>query len=235
MRKTEIMSILRASIGLFFCGVGVYATIQSGIGLSPWDVFHFGLVNTFGFKYGTISILTATVVVCINFFLKEQIGPGMILDALIVGKTVDLLNYFSPIPHINNLWYGIILMLFGMIIMGFSQYLYMSAALGCGPRDGLLVALARRVPKVPIGVVGIFLYSSVTLVGWMLGGKFGVGTIMFALMAGPIMQIDFRIVNFHAIKIRHHNIKESFTYIFGKQKSVDMDVDKSGDMDDKDV
>ena len=110
----------------------VYTTIQAGIGVSAWDVFHFGLAKTFGAKYGTISISVALVIVVINFMLKEQIGLGMILDALIVGKTVDFLNYVNPIPRQENLMFGVILMLAGIFIIGFSQYIYMSAALGCG-------------------------------------------------------------------------------------------------------
>ena len=81
--------------------------------------FHFGLAKTFGAKYGTISISVALVIVVINFMLKEQIGLGMILDALIVGKTVDFLNYVNPIPRQENLMFGVILMLAGIFILGF--------------------------------------------------------------------------------------------------------------------
>lgn len=208
-KKSLMIKVLRATLGLILCGVGVYTTIQAGIGVSAWDVFHFGLAKTFGAKYGTISISVALVIVVINFMLKEQIGLGMILDALIVGKTVDFLNYVNPIPRQENLMFGVILMLAGIFIIGFSQYIYMSAALGCGPRDGLLVGLARRMPNIPIGIVATMIFASVTLVGWILGGNFGPGTLIFAFLAGPVMQLDFKFVNFDATEVRHQNLIET--------------------------
>ena len=105
--------------------------------------------------------------------------------------------------------FGVILMLAGIFIIGFSQYIYMSAALGCGPRDGLLVGLAKRMPNIPIGIVATMIFASVTLVGWILGGNFGPGTLIFAFLAGPVMQLDFKFVNFDATEVRHQNLIET--------------------------
>ena len=218
-RKTVILKSIKASLGLMLCGAGLYMTINAGIGLSSWDVLHFGLAKTFGMKYGTVSVLTAFVVVLINIVLKEQIGLGMILDALIVGKTVDFLDYMDIIQKQESLTTGVLLMLCGITVIGFSQYIYMSAALGCGPRDGLLVGIARRCSKLPIGIVATVIFTTVTFFGWLLGGNFGPGTLIFAFLAGPVMQLDFKLVGFDATSVKHQNMFETVR-TFSKKKQI---------------
>ena len=86
----------------------------------------------------------------------------------------------------------------GLVVLAYTQYGYMAAALGCGPRDTLLVGLAKRAGRIPIGAVSIALLSLATFVGWLLGGPVGVGTLLCAFCAGPIMQLAFRTVGFEA-------------------------------------
>jgi uncharacterized membrane protein YczE len=92
----------------------------------------------------------------------------------------------------------------------------MAASLGCGPRDTLLVGLAKRLRFLPIGAVSIALLSTATLIGWLLGGPVGIGTIICAFGAGPVMQLAFRTVRFDATGIRHQNLAESFRVLSGK-------------------
>ena len=94
----------------------------------------------------------------------------------------------------------------------------MIASLGCGPRDTLMVGLAKRVKRVPIGLVSVALLSTVTLTGWLLGGPVGLGTILCALGAGPIMQLAFRSVRFDATTIRHQRLRDSFKIIVSGQR-----------------
>ena len=109
------------------------------------------------------------------------------------------------------------MMLLGLVILAYTQYFYMSAALGCGPRDTLLVGLAKRFKRVPIGAVSIALLSVVTLAGWLLGGPVGVGTLIFAFCMGPIMQFAFRTVRFDATTIRHQHLLESLRVFRGRR------------------
>ncbi len=95
----------------------------------------------------------------------------------------------------------------------------MIASLGCGPRDTLLVGLAKRLKKLPIGAVSIALLSTSTLIGWLLGGPVGIGTVICALGTGPIMQLAFRTVRFDATGIVHQRLTDSFKIIFGKKKN----------------
>lgn len=216
--KEIIKNTFNAAFGLFVFAFGVYLTIQANIGVAPWEAFNLGLSETFGIKYGTASITVSLIIVVIDFFLKEKIGIGMLLDAILVGKFVDLFNLIGIVPLINNIFAGVAVMILGMFIMGFAQFLYMRAGLGCGPRDTLLVGLKRRSKKIPIGVISIFILATVTVIGKLLGGPIGIGTLMGAFLEGPIMQLDFRIVHFDPTEIKHQDILTSVRTVF-KRKS----------------
>ena len=101
------------------------------------------------------------------------------------------------------------MMVIGLFILAFTQYTYMMASLGCGPRDTLLVGLAKRAGKLPIGLVSVLLLSTATLIGWALGGPVGVGTLISAFGAGPVMQMVFHWVHFDATQVHHQNLRKS--------------------------
>ena len=109
------------------------------------------------------------------------------------------------------------MLLAGLVVIAYTQYGYMVASLGCGPRDSLLVGLAKRCSRLPIGLVGILLQGTATFVGWLLGGPVGIGTILCAFCAGPIMQLAFQSVRFDATHIRHQNLQESFRILFPRR------------------
>ncbi len=216
-RKEILKNSLSAALGLLCFAVGVYFTIQANIGVSPWDAFELGLSGTFGIMYGTASIIVSIVIIVIDIFLHEKIGIGMFLDALLVGKTVDLLNYLNLIPLQHSLVTSLLLMVAGLFLMGFSQYFYMRAGLGCGPRDTLLVGLARRITKIPIGVISIILLAVVTFLGWILGGPIGIGTLICAFCVGPTMQLSFKIVHFEPTSIEHQDVISSMKILFRRK------------------
>ena len=116
------------------------------------------------------------------------------------------------------MWIGIPVMIAGLVVIAYTQFTYMVASLGCGPRDTLLVGLAKRMKRLPIGAVSIILLSSATFIGWLLGGPVGIGTVICALGAGPIMQLAFMSVRFDAKTIKHQNLKESAKVLFGREK-----------------
>lgn len=198
-----------AAMALFANGFGVYLTIHASIGAGPWDVFNLGLSKTFGILYGTASISVSFAILMIDITLREPIGLAMFIDAIVVGKAVDFFQFMDKIP-IPTTMIGSVLMLFlGLTIMGYTQFFYMWAALGCGPRDTLLVGLKKRTKKIPIGVISIFLLSTATFIGYLLGGPVGIGTILCAVCCGPIMQFAFQSVKFDATAVKHQTLKES--------------------------
>lgn len=215
-KRTILSNAILAAVSLFINGFGVYLTIQANIGAGPWDVLNLGLSKSLGILYGTASIIVSYSILGIDIFMKEPIGIAMFIDAFVVGKAVDFFNYIDLVKSCSSIKMGIPVMLIGLVIMAYTQYTYMAAALGCGPRDTLLVGLVKRLKKIPLGVVSIVLLSLATFVGWLLGGPVGIGTLICAFCTGPIMQLAFITVHFDAAKIRHQRLSESFKTIFKK-------------------
>ncbi len=204
-----VTNMLLAAVSLFVNGFGVYLTIQANIGAGPWDVLNLGLSKTLGILYGTASIVVSYTILGIDIALREPIGIAMFIDAFVVGKAVDFFNRIGAVPKCESLVTGIPVMIIGLIIMAYTQYTYMSASLGCGPRDTLLVALAKRAGRIPIGVVSITLLSLATFIGWLLGGPVGIGTLICAFCTGPIMQMAFKSVRFDATHVHHQHLADS--------------------------
>ena len=220
-QNQSLISILKnsllAAFGLFGFGVGVYLTIQANIGVAPWDTFYLGINKVTGIQYGNISIAASIIIILIDVFvLKERIGIGTLLDAVVVGKTVDLMNWLNLVPAQQNIIVGVILMLIGLFIMGFSQYLYMQAGLSCGPRDSMLVGISKKIPKVKVGYIGTAILITVFILGWLLDGPIGVGTIIAVALQGTLMQVAFNIMKFDPKDITHQNLIQSMKVIFKK-------------------
>lgn len=201
--------MLLAAVSLFVNGFGIYLTIQANIGAAPWDVLNLGVSHTLGIYYGSASIAISLTILLIDILLREPIGLAMFIDAVVVGKSVDFFNWLGLVPKASSLLTAVPMMIAGLFIIAYTQYGYMLASLGCGPRDTLLVGLAKRMEKIPIGAVSIALLGTATLIGWLLGGQVGIGTLICAFGSGPIMQMAFQSVHFDATHIRHQRLKDS--------------------------
>ena len=215
-RGDVLKHILLAAFGLAVFGAGVYLTIQANIGVAPWDVLNQGIAKRTGMLYGNVLITIAVAVLIVDVLLKEPIGIGMLLDAVIVGKTVDLLNWLDPVPLRHSLTLGIVCLALGIIVMAAGMRVYMAAGLGCGPRDTLLVALCKRFPKLSIGALNILMWAAVCLIGWLLGGQVGIGTLISVLGMGPALQAVCRLTGFDAAKVKHQNLLESLQVLRGR-------------------
>ncbi len=198
-----------AAFGLFIFGFGVYLTIQANIGVAPWDAFNLGIAHTLGMLYGDVFVIVSGIIIIIDLLLKEHIGIGTVLDAVVVGKTVDFFNWIDLVPVQKNLWIGIVMMIAGFFIMGFAQFIYMRAGLCCGPRDALMVGIGRRLNKIPIGAVNILILIVILFFGWRLNGPIGIGTLIGTVAMGTMMQLAFNIVKFEPKDVKHQSIIES--------------------------
>ena len=207
--RAILLNMLIAAVSLFVNGFGIYLTIQANIGVAPWDVLNLGVSRTLGILYGTASIAISCTILLIDILMREPIGIAMFIDAVVVGKAVDFFNWTGLVPPCTSPLTSVPVMILGLFILAYTQYTYMIASLGCGPRDTLLVGLAKRVKRVPIGAVSIALLSTATLIGWLLGGPVGVGTLICAFGSGPIMQLAFASVRFDATSVRHQRLRDS--------------------------
>ena len=212
-----LINMLLAAASLFVNGFGVYLTIQANIGAGPWDVLNLGLSKTLGILYGSASIAVSCTILVIDILMKEPIGIAMFIDAVVVGKSVDFFNRIHALPVCRAPLTGVPMLIAGLFVLAYTQYTYMLASLGCGPRDTLLVGLAKRVKRIPIGAVSVSLLSVATLIGWLLGGPVGVGTLMCAFGAGPVMQLAFATVRFDATDVRHQRLRDSARVLLARR------------------
>lgn len=172
-------------VGLTIFGLSMAMMIRAGLGMIPWDVFHYGVATHVPLTFGTIAILTSLVVLLLWIPLREIPGLGTIANAVWVGISADLALAVLSTPE--PLLAQIVLMGGGIVLNALATALYIGAQFGPGPRDGLMTGLARRLP-VSLRVVRTGLEVLVVFVGWLLGGVVGLGTVLFALTIGPLTQ-----------------------------------------------
>ena len=216
MKKQILRQWLRIILGLFIFSFGVHITIFANIGLAPWDCLGMGVSYHTPMNYGMSMTVIAIVIVGIDLLLKERIGFGTIFDALLVGNMIQMFNDLNPLPLNEGLLKGIPIMFIGFVFMAIGQWLYMSGAQCCGPRDMLLVGLGKRLPKVPIGVVEVLLWTVVVLVSWLLGGPVGIGTLISVVGAGAVMQAVLNIVHFDPRDVQNRDVVEVVKILTGK-------------------
>lgn len=182
--------ILQLLIGLFLYGLGIALMIRGVIGAAPWDVLSQGLATHLPLTFGTVTIIVSGIVLLMWIPLRQRMGIGTILNALLIGPSADV--GFLIIPVTEVLWIRVISFAVGLTMVGAATGLYIGARFGPGPRDGLMTGL-HRVTGRPIWVVRTALEVTVVAIGWLLGGNVGIGTVAFALLVGPLCQYFMRI------------------------------------------
>jgi uncharacterized membrane protein YczE len=178
--------VFRLIVGLVLFGAGTGLMLQSGLGVAPWDVLHQGLAVRFGLTIGIWAIIVSFIVLLFWIPLKERYGIGTILNALIIGMMIDVTA--AVVPAAENTVVAMLMLGTGILSIGFASGLYIGASLGPGPRDGLMTGISRRGPS--IRLVRSIIEIVVLTTGWLLGGTFGIGTIAFALLIGPLVQFN---------------------------------------------
>jgi uncharacterized membrane protein YczE len=177
--------LARCVFGLVLFGVGIALIIAADLGAAPWDVFHTGVTDRTGIPVGTVIILTGVALLLLWIPLRERIGIGTVLNALLIGVIVDLA--LPLMPETDRLLPRLTMMFGGVVTIALGSGFYIGAGLGPGPRDGLMTGLAKR--GISIGVARTGLEVAVLLTGVALGGAIGLGTAVFALGIGPLVEI----------------------------------------------
>ncbi|MGL4522157.1 MAG: YczE/YyaS/YitT family protein [Bacilli bacterium] len=195
-------NIVQLISGLMLFSLGIVMTIQGNIGFSPWDVFHDGLSHVLPISIGGAAIGSGLIIVCLNVLLGERIGVGTICNVVFIGLFMDLILYVNIIPSANNIVTGVIQCTVGMVIIGIGSVLYLGVGWGAGPRDGLMIAIAKR-SKLSVGVVRSGIEVSVLCIGFLLGGNAGLGTLFMSLVIGSIIATVFRVMGFSVQRIEH--------------------------------
>ncbi|WIM98164.1 hypothetical protein ACTOB_001747 [Actinoplanes oblitus] len=174
-------------LGLILYGASMALMIESGLGLTPWDVFHQGLAEVTGVSFGWIVLLVGIPVLLLWIPLRQRPGVGTIANVLVIGFTADAV--LALLPAGTSLPYRIGDLIAGILLNGFATGLYIGSRMGAGPRDGLMTGLARRFPKVSLRVIRTGIELLVLIAGFLLGGTVGLGTIAYALAIGPLAHL----------------------------------------------
>lgn len=180
---TMTRRIVQLFVGLFCFGLGIALMVRAELGLAPWDVLTQGLQLKTGWAFGTLTILTSIAVLLLWIPIRQKMSIGTIANAVLIGIFVEVGFVWFPVP--TNLVWSVLSFICGLLLVGFATGLYIGARFGPGPRDGLMTGL-HRLTGWPIWVVRTGLEVTVLVVGWLLGGNVGFGTLAFALFIGPL-------------------------------------------------
>ena len=178
--------VIQLLVGLFLYGAGCALTIEAGLGVDPWTVFAEGLSIHTGIGIGWITNIVGFLVLLLWIPLRQKPGVGTIANILLVGTSIQVVLWI--VPPVSGLALQIAVLLAGILLVAIASGLYIGARFGPGPRDGLMTGMNARLGW-PIWVCRGVVEVTVLVIGWMLGGTVGIGTILFAALIGPLVHI----------------------------------------------
>jgi uncharacterized membrane protein YczE len=167
--------------------------LRAAIGLSPWDVFAQGLSKTFGITYGWASVIVSALVLLAWIPLKQRWGIGTILNGIFIGLFADF--WLPLVPQIEGYWLQLLVFVVGMVIVAIATGMYISAGLGSGPRDGLMIG-TQRLLGWKFWKIRTMYEGTVLTIGWLLGGQVREGTLIFAICIGYLMQLSLQVFKY---------------------------------------
>ena len=211
--KGYLKRFIALTVGLLIASYGICMTVNSGLGISPWDVFAQGLAFKLSeiiganLTLGTLTRWIGWVILLLNILLKEKIGFGTVYDIMIVGSFINFYSNNNLVPMPQTLPFRFILLIAGFVIWSFGVYLYLSAELGAGPRDGLMSALAKR--NMPVNVAKNTIEAVVFVIGWICGGTIGIGTVIAVFIMGYLLKFWFAVFKFDLANAKNESIMDT--------------------------
>lgn len=184
------MTLVVLIVGLWLFGTGEALLVDADLGVSPWTVFAQGLSERFPISIGLATLLTSAAVLALWIPLRERPGLGTIANAVVIAVSLEVMSTVLPTPDAAL---PRILMVVGSIaLIGLGSGLYLTANLGPGPRDGWMTGIHRHTGW-PVTAVRLTIEATVLIVGWLLGGTVGLGTVAFATLVGPSVGYGLRL------------------------------------------
>lgn len=197
--------LVRLFAGLAGYGLGMALMVRADLGLNPWDVLHEGISKRTGLSFGLVALLTGVVVLLAWIPIRQRPGFGTLCNVVLIGPTADLALAWIEAP--DHLATRTAYLLAGLVLIGLATAAYVGAAFGPGPRDGLMTGLSARTGW-SIQTTRIGIEVSVLVLGWALDGTVGVGTVVFALCIGPLVQA--MLSTFEAkVRLHHGGVRHS--------------------------
>ena len=182
------LRLLQLYLGLVAYGVSMVLMVQAQFGLMPWDVLHQGIAMQGGWPMGRVAVATSFAVLLAWIPIRQRPGLGTISNAVVIGLVFDAgMTLLGAALHDPGLESRLALLLGGIVLNGLATAAYIGANFGPGPRDGLMTGLARRTGH-SVRLVRTLIEGSVLLAGFALGGTLGLGTALYAIAIGPLIQ-----------------------------------------------
>ena len=175
--------------GLFVYGLGVAMTVHASLGIAPWDVFAQGISIQTGLSFGVSTVVVSALVLLAWIPLKVKPGIGTIANAILIGLFADF--WLLILPDTSIYWQRLLIFLVGVVIVAIATGVYISSALGSGPRDGLMQGTANALDK-PFWMVRTGYEGTVLTLGALMGGQVREGTLIFALSIGYLVQLSMK-------------------------------------------
>ena len=175
--------------GLFVYGLGVAMTVHASLGIAPWDVFAQGISIQTGLSFGVSTVVVSALVLMAWIPLKVKPGIGTIANAILIGLFADF--WLLILPDTTIYWQRLLIFLVGVVVVAIATGLYISSALGSGPRDGLMQGTANALDK-PFWMVRTGYEGTVLTLGALMGGQVREGTLIFALSIGYLVQLSMK-------------------------------------------
>ncbi|MDK1029287.1 MAG: hypothetical protein QGM50_01465 [Anaerolineae bacterium] len=189
--NTFLRDLFVIQIGFLLYGLAIALAIRANLGTGTWAVLDVALSNISGWSVGTLTILTGLVVLVIALIMREQIGWGTLANVLSIGNWLNLALWV--IPSIEAHWpLQVGMLLVGILVQGAATAIYIGVNAGAGPRDSMMLAITRTTgasTRLSRGMMEAF----VLVIGWLLGGPFGIGTIVHVFLMGSAIQWAFKI------------------------------------------
>jgi uncharacterized membrane protein YczE len=189
--NTFVRDFIVIQIGFLLYGLAIALIVRADLGTGTWLVLEVALANILGLKIGTMTVYMGFLVLIIALVLREQVGWGTLGNILSIGPWLNLSLDLISTPK-NNLALQIAMFLLGVLIQGIATAVYIGVDAGAGPRDSLMLAI-QRTTGVSLRVARGTIEIIVVLIGWLLGGPLGLGTVVFALLIGPSVQWAFKL------------------------------------------
>ena len=194
-RKT-IKNMPKLLFGFVIISFGTYMTIEANLDLNPWGTFHQGVSNITALTFGEVSQVTGLVIIAFSLLIKIYPGIGTLLNMFFIGFFVDVFDKLQLLPHPEALLSKSIYLVIGTLLFNYGIYVYLSCELGAGPRDGLLVGLVK-LTGISVSIMRPVIEVTIVFIGILLGGSYGVGTILNAFGGGYILNTVFKFHKFN--------------------------------------
>ena len=202
-------------VGLFFFALGIVMTLYADLGMAPWSVLQVGLTRYTPLTFGQVSQVVGLAVLVLGWLLGFPPGFGTVMNMYFVGYFMDQIMAWGLVPVPRSLPGQLALLMGGILVLGAASFMYLNPRLGAGPRDGLMMGLVQRLGR-PVYQVRGAIEVTVLILGYLLGGPVGVGTLITAFTTGYSVQLAFRLGGYDK-NARHMDLYGLIRYLRGSE------------------